>query len=262
MKKNKKTRLIIGVILLWFIIFGIILYNSYMSRVDKAFHHIKEIAQDSKVLRQELGTIKEIKYNNFMQWVSKIDNYKCLKLKIYTNKGTYKVCAVIDDKDVKTIANLKVAVYLINGQKFDENTASLSKIREIRQKVSDGLNRVVTDNVDAVGIDEVARVVIIELNDNSEDEQKWFKENIYDSEYIVFKISKKALNEINDKIIEYFQTDNHEYKNLSHNYVDEKERVVVVGLLENTKEQQNKFRELVIDSEYIRFEKGDGITLN
>ena len=262
MEKNKKTRLIIGVILLWFIIFGIILYNSYMSRVDKNFHHIKEIAQDSKVLKQELGTIKKIKYNNFMQWVSEIDNYKCLKLKIYTNKGTYKVCAIIDDKDIKTIDELKVDGYLINGQRFTENTASLSEIRKIRQKVSDGLNKIVTDNVDAVGINEVERVVIIELNDNSEAEQKWFRENIYDSEYLVFKISMKALNEINDQIIQYFQSDNHEYKNLAHNYVDEKERVVAVGLLENTKEQQDKFRELVIDSKYIRFEKGEEIKIN
>ena len=257
-----KKKIIICGILLCFFIFGIIIYFSYMSRVDKTFHHIKEIVQDSKVLKQELGTIKEIKYNNFMQWVSEVDSYRCLKLKIHTNKGTHKVCAIIDDKDVKTITDLKVAGYLIKGQKFDENTASLLKIREIQQKVLDGLNKVATDNVDAVGINEVDRVVIIELNDNSEEEQKWFRKNVYDSEYLVFKISMKSLNEINDQIIKYFQSDNHEYRNLAHNYIDEKERVVAVGLLENTKEQQDKFRELVINSEYIRFEKGEEININ
>lgn len=259
---KKKKKLIISIIMLWFIIFGIIIYFSYMSRVDKTFYHIKEIAQDSKVLEHELGTIKKIKYDNFMQWVSEVDDYKCLKLRIYTNKGMYKVCAIIDDKDIKTIDDIKVDGYLFKGQIFTEDTASLSKIREIRQKVSDRLNKIVTDNVDAVGIDEANRVVIIELNDNSEDEQKWFRENVYDSEYLVFKISMKTLNKINDQIIQYFQTDNHEYRNLAHNYVDEKERVVVVGLLENTKEQQDKFRKLVIDSEYIRFEKGEEININ
>ena len=82
---------------------------------------------------------------------------------------------------------VKGAKYTCAGIEFDEEKVTLSKLRNIRQKVSDGLNNVVTDNVASVGIDEVKRVVIIELIDNSDEQQKWFRENIYDSEYIVFK---------------------------------------------------------------------------
>ncbi len=82
---------------------------------------------------------------------------------------------------------VKGAKYTCAGIKFDEEKVTLSKLRNIRQKVSDGLNNVVTDNVASVGIDEVKRVVIIELIDNSDEQQKWFRENIYDSKYIVFK---------------------------------------------------------------------------
>ena len=71
------------------------------------------------------------------------------------------------------------------------------------------------------------------------------------------KPSLSELAKINDRIIQYFQSDNVEYDNYSFNYVDERAKKVVVGLLDNTKEQQDRFKELFIDSEYLVFIKAD-----
>ena len=65
------------------------------------------------------------------------------------------------------------------------------------------------------------------------------------------------LSPINDAIIAYFQAENPEYNNYVFNYVDEKSRTVVVGLLNNTKEEQDRFRQLVVDSEYLVFQEAD-----
>lgn len=71
-------------------------------------------------------------------------------------------------------------------------------------------------------------------------------------------ISYDDLNEVNNKIIEYFTLNGvDDYENYSYNYVDDKNRVVVVGLLDNSEEKQEEFKRLVVDSDLIRFEKGE-----
>lgn len=69
-------------------------------------------------------------------------------------------------------------------------------------------------------------------------------------------VTANELNEINNKIIKYFQSSNVEYDNLSFNYVDDEKNVVVVGLLNNSEEEQNKFKTTIVDSEYIIFVQG------
>lgn len=69
-------------------------------------------------------------------------------------------------------------------------------------------------------------------------------------------VSEEQLNNINDKIIAYFSSDNAEYNNLSFNYVDTINKKVVVGLLNNSKEEKERFKKLVVDSEYIVFIEG------
>ena len=69
-------------------------------------------------------------------------------------------------------------------------------------------------------------------------------------------VSIDELIKINDKIIEYFQTHD-KYINFSYNYVDESNLVVVVGLVDNSKEEQSWFRKNVVDSKYIKFEQGE-----
>lgn len=47
------------------------------------------------------------------------------------------------------------------------------------------------------------------------------------------------------------------YPNYTFNYVDEEKRVVVVGLLDNSKSKQKEFRKKVVDSNLIEFVKGE-----
>ncbi len=71
--------------------------------------------------------------------------------------------------------------------------------------------------------------------------------------------SLEELNEVNDKIIAFFTGNLSQYENYSFNYVDETNHKVVVGLLENTSEWQEKFLELVVRSPYIEFVKGEAL---
>lgn len=88
-------------------------------------------------------------------------------------------------------------------------------------------------------------------------------DNNIKNENILTDVEIKKLNDINNKIIDYFRVNGLvEYSNLTYNYVDEMNGVVVVGLLVNNQEEQDKFKRLVVDSDLIRFEQGQNINLN
>lgn len=70
------------------------------------------------------------------------------------------------------------------------------------------------------------------------------------------EVGVKELNKINDKITEFYINNNDKAGNLGSHYVDEENKVVVVELINNTKEEQEKFRKEIIDSEYIKFVQG------
>lgn len=70
------------------------------------------------------------------------------------------------------------------------------------------------------------------------------------------EVGVKELNKINDKITEFYINNNEKAGNLGSHYVDEENKVVVVELINNTKEEQEKFRKEIIDSEYIKFVQG------
>ena len=70
------------------------------------------------------------------------------------------------------------------------------------------------------------------------------------------EVGVKELNKINDKITEFYINNNDKAGNLGPHYVDEENKVVVVELINNSKEEQEKFRKEVIDSEYIKFVQG------
>ena len=70
------------------------------------------------------------------------------------------------------------------------------------------------------------------------------------------EVGVKELNKINDKITEFYINNNDKAGNLGSHYVDEENKVVVVELINNSKEEQEKFRKEVIDSEYIKFVQG------
>ena len=73
------------------------------------------------------------------------------------------------------------------------------------------------------------------------------------------EVSETELNKVNEQIIEYFSSENVEYDNLSFNYVDLTNKKVVVGLIDNSKKQQDKFKKLVINSKLIEFVKGENL---
>lgn len=79
-------------------------------------------------------------------------------------------------------------------------------------------------------------------------------------------INKTELVFVNKKIINYFSSsdiDENLSNNLCFNYIDEKNQVVVVGLLNNTKKKQKEFKKKVIDSKLIKFIQGSkDINLN
>ena len=71
-------------------------------------------------------------------------------------------------------------------------------------------------------------------------------------------VSVEELNNINNKIIDYFQKNGTEkYNNYSYNYVDEKNKVVIVGLIDNSKKEQKWFKKNIVNSKYIKFEQGE-----
>lgn len=73
--------------------------------------------------------------------------------------------------------------------------------------------------------------------------------------------NEEKLQEVNGQIIDYFKTYGvKNYENYAFNYVDEENNVVVVGLFDNSKAEQDKFKETVADSELIRFVKGQNLT--
>ena len=79
----------------------------------------------------------------------------------------------------------------------------------------------------------------------------------------VGNVSIEELNDINNKIIYYFNNNGASiYNNYSYNYVDEKDMVVVVGLVNNSKEEQEWFKNNIVDSKYIRFEQFAGARLS
>ena len=59
--------------------------------------------------------------------------------------------------------------------------------------------------------------------------------------------SENELKEINNKIINYFMSSDKDYDNCSFNYVDLTNNVVVVGLVDNSNEMQEEFREKVVE---------------
>lgn len=72
------------------------------------------------------------------------------------------------------------------------------------------------------------------------------------------EVAKEDLESVNNKIIEYFQTNGvKDYENFTFNYIDEENKVIVVGLLDNSKKEQEKFKKTIVDSNLIRFVKGE-----
>lgn len=68
---------------------------------------------------------------------------------------------------------------------------TIEELENIHKEVDDSIEKYRENNeyhnVASTGVDREKYRLIIELVDNSTEQQKWFRENIYDSKYIVFK---------------------------------------------------------------------------
>jgi len=75
----------------------------------------------------------------------------------------------------------------------------------------------------------------------------------------------EKLQEINHFIQEYFSKENVDLSNHGYNYIDEKNNVVIVGLVDNSKEKQEEFINNVFSnccgSEYISFIKENSLII-
>ena len=87
---------------------------------------------------------------------------------------------------------LGIQVYnVINTYVDVNNKISIDKLKIIQDEIGDNLKKYrdhnVYDNFAACFVDEEKNRVVVELVNNSKEEQIWFRNNIYNSDYIVFK---------------------------------------------------------------------------
>ena len=106
-----------------------------------------------------------------------------------------------------------------------------------------------------------------------------YKNNIgvkYGSWFMKYELPEEvniSLEDVNTKIIEYFSKDKVDNSNLVDNYVDYDNNVVVVGLIDNTKEKQeefiynvygiccgSKYIKYIKDNDMLMFRKADKLT--
>jgi len=74
---------------------------------------------------------------------------------------------------------------------------------------------------------------------------------------------KISLEQVNDFIINYLERENVDKTNISYNYIDNEKNVVVVGLIDNSKEKQEEFIYIVFSqstgSKYIKYLKDNEV---
>ena len=76
------------------------------------------------------------------------------------------------------------------------------------------------------------------------------------------KKSEVTLNELKE-IMETITTkiaSDENYTNFSSCYIKEDQKIIIVELINNTKEEQDLFKQNIVNSEYIKFEKGEYLT--
>lgn len=81
-----------------------------------------------------------------------------------------------------------ILVLVISGCCNNIKNVSIFELKELQEQITTKISEQKNyNNFASCSIDEKNKVVIVELVDNSEEQQKWFKKNILNSEYIKFK---------------------------------------------------------------------------
>lgn len=87
----------------------------------------------------------------------------------------------------KILLTLLMSLLIITGCGNNTKEPSMSELKQLQQKIEEKLDNITYDNLASYGIDEENKKVIIELVNNTKEEQDWFKKNITDSPHIKFK---------------------------------------------------------------------------
>ena len=87
----------------------------------------------------------------------------------------------------KILLTLLMSLLIITGCGSNIKEPSLPELKQLQQKIEEKLDNITYDNLVSYGIDEENKKVVIELVNNTKEEQDWFKENVSDSPYIEFK---------------------------------------------------------------------------
>lgn len=87
----------------------------------------------------------------------------------------------------KILLTLLMSLLIITGCGNNTKEPSMSELKQLQQKIEEKLDNITYNNLASYGIDEENKKVIIELVNNTKEEQDWFKENITDSPHIEFK---------------------------------------------------------------------------
>jgi len=113
-KKSKKNILIpiLLVVVILIVLFCYLFYKSYMDRVDATFSNVKDTVKSSTILKENYGEIKEVKYDNFMKWLNKEENYECLSMILVTTKGNYNICTKVRYEE-------SLNMYIVDGFVID-----------------------------------------------------------------------------------------------------------------------------------------------
>ena len=154
-----------------------------------------------------------------------------------------------------------LVILLIIGCCNIKNKRIDNQLVEINNRITDYflMDDIEYTNLSFNYIDSSQNKVIVGLYENTKEQQDEFKRIVVNSNLIVFVDSKgidNQLVEINNRITDYFLMYNIEYTNLSFNYIDSNQNKVIVGLYENTKEQQDEFKRIVVNSNLIVFIDG------
>ena len=104
--KNVKIKILIIpciAVAFYAVMFGLI-YLFYMIRDEQAFGQVKEDTKSSVVLNEKFGEVTDVKYDNFMAWISTKEKNECVKFKVYTKDNIYKVCTIFKQFNDETHA--------------------------------------------------------------------------------------------------------------------------------------------------------------
>ena len=133
----------------------IIFYNGYMARSRQVFGFLISETKTSPIINDTFGEVEEVKLDNFLNWYSHKKGYDCIKLKIKTSKGSYKVCREMQDY-----------IYIVNNVVY-KDIYSISSFKIQNDKSNDFYNEVklfLSNSEDSEEQNKYARIKRIEDN--------------------------------------------------------------------------------------------------